>query len=254
MPRVTVFIPTYNRARVLPDAIKSVLSQTYDDFKLVISDNASDDSTPQVAASFDDPRLEYVRQPDNLGLLGNHNWFLQRVETDYSLIVPDDDLVYPQLLERTVAELDRLPKAGVVHAAFDVIGEAGEVLLPHVNWTQGLEADAVESPAEFITESMKWSCRVCASTALMRTDALPAGGMSGDDFPAIDFGMWLRMAAGGWDFAFLEETLGAYRIHAGTHSAAFGAPLGPGYVMGLEIVARLKEVKLRFLDTYDGGI
>src|SRR4051812_26982825 len=254
MPRVTVFLPTYNRAKLLPYAIRSVLAQTYDDFKLVVSDNASVDDTPAVAASFDDPRLEYVRQPENLGLLGNHNWFLQRVETDYSLIVPDDDLVYPQLLERTVAELDRLPKAGVVHAAFDVIGEAGEVLLPHVNWTQGLEADAVESPAEFISESMKWSCRVCASTALMRTEALPQEGMSADDFPAVDFGMWLRMAAAGWEFAFLDELLGAYRIHGTSHSAAFGPPQGAGYLQGIEIVSQLKAVKLRFVDQQAGAL
>ena len=60
---------------------------------------------------------------------------------------------------------------------------------------------------------MKWSCRICASTALMRTEALPEDGMIADDFPAVDFGMWLRMAAAGWEFAFLGETLGAYRIH-----------------------------------------
>ena len=254
MPRVTVFIPTYNRARLLPEAIKSVLTQTYDDFKLVVSDNASDDSTPQVVASFDDPRLEYVRQPENLGLLGNHNWFLERLDTEYALILPDDDLVYARALEQLVTELDRLPRAGVVHAAFDVIDENGSVLLPHANWTYGVEQDKVESAQEFITESMKWSCRVCASTALMRTEALPASGMSVDDFPALDFGMWLRMAGAGWEFAFVDETLGAYRIHSSTHSAAFGPPQGPGYVQGIEIVALLKTVKLRFLDTHDGRI
>ena len=98
---------------------------------------------------------------------------------------------------------------------------------------------------------MKWSCRVCASTALMRTEALPAGRMSAEDFPAVDLGMWLRMAGAGWEFAFLDETLGAYRIHGTSHSAAFGAPLGPGYVQGIEIVSRLKAVKLRFLDSQD---
>jgi glycosyltransferase involved in cell wall biosynthesis len=254
MPRVTVFIPTYNRARLLSGAIKSVLAQTYDDFKLVVSDNASDDSTPQVVASFDDPRLEYVHQPENLGLLGNHNWFLERLDTEYALILPDDDLVYARGLEQLVTELDRLPRAGVVHAAFDVIDENGSVLLPHTNWTYGVEQDKVESAQEFITESMKWSCRVCASTALMRTEALPVSGMSVDDFPAIDFGMWLRMAGAGWEFAFVDETLGAYRIHSSTHSAAFGPPQGPGYVQGIEIVALLKTVKLRFLDTHDGRI
>ena len=89
-----------------------VLEQTFGDLRLVVSDNASTDETPDVVASFDDPRLEYVRQPENLGLLGNHNWFLERVDTDYALILPDDDLVYPDLLERTVAELDRRRERG----------------------------------------------------------------------------------------------------------------------------------------------
>jgi glycosyltransferase involved in cell wall biosynthesis len=254
MPRVTAFIPTYNRARFLPHAISSVLAQTFDDLRLIVSDNASTDETPDVVARFDDPRLEYVRQPENLGLLGNHNWFLERVDSDYSLILPDDDLVYPQLLERTVAELDRRPEAGMAHAAFDVIDEDGNVLLSHVNWTYGLEGHRVETPYEFIRESMLWSCRVCASTALMRTSALPDDHMSADDFPAVDFGMWLRMAAAGWKFAYLDETLGAYRIHGATHSAAFGPPQGPGYVQGIEIVSRLKTVKLQFLDQHNGRI
>jgi glycosyltransferase involved in cell wall biosynthesis len=254
VPRVTVFIPTFNRARLLRGAIESVLGQTFHDFQLLVSDNASEDETPKVVESFTDPRLEYVRQPQNLGLLGNHNWFLERVETDYALILPDDDLVYPELLERTVAELDAKPKAGVVHASFNVIGPQDEILLSDVNWTYGLTSDAVELPDEFIAASMRWSCRVCASTALMRTEALPPGGMAADDFPAVDFGMWLRMAAAGWEFAFLGDTLGAYRIHEATHSASFGPPQGPGYIQGIEIVSRLKEVKLQFLAQHDGAM
>lgn len=254
VPRVSVFIPTYNRAMLLPHAIRSVLEQTFDDLRLVISDNASEDETPEVVASFDDPRIEYVRQPANLGLLGNQNWFLTRVETDFALILGDDDMLYPTLLERAVAEFDRLSRAGVVHTAFDVIDERGEVLLEDANWTYGLEHDCVESAAKFIRESMRWSCRICASTALMRTSALPTEGMVEKDFPAIDFGLWLRMAAAGWEFAFLSETLGAYRIHGLAHSAAFGAPQGPGYVQGIEIVSHLKAVKLDVLAQSDGRL
>ena len=61
--------------------------------------------------------------------------------------------------------------------------------------------------------------------------------MAAEDFPAVDFGMWLRMAAEGWEFSYLDEKLGAYRIHGATHWAAFGPPQGPGYVQGVEIVA-----------------
>jgi hypothetical protein len=187
-------------------------------------------------------------------LLGNQNWFLTQVETDFALILGDDDLVYPMLLERTVAELDRRPEAGVAHAAFDLIGEEGEVLLAGVNWTYGLEQDCVESAEEFIRESMRWSCRICASTALMRTAALPPDRMLARDFPAIDFGLWLRTAAAGWKFAFLNDTLGAYRIHGLAQSAAFGTPQGPGYVHGIEIVSHLKDIKLHVLAQNDGRL
>ena len=254
MARVSVFIPTYNRADLLPHAIAGVLAQTHDDFELIVSDNASTDGTPDAVASFDDPRVRYVRQEKNLGLLGNYNWFLGQVESDYALILPDDDLVYPKLLERTVAELDGHPEAGVAHTAFDLIDGDGNVLLSHVNWTYGLEESRVESAPEFIAESMRWSCRICASTALMRSAALPQARMVAEDLPAIDFGMWLRMAADGWGFAYLDETLGAYRIHSATYSAEFGPPQGPGYVQGLESVSLLKTIKLEFLKQHNGAV
>jgi GT2 family glycosyltransferase len=250
-PRVTVFIPTYNRARFLSGAIESVLAQTYDDFRLEVSDNASTDETPEVVKRFQDPRLVYRRQPENIGLLGNHNQFLKSVDTEYALILPDDDLVGPRLLEETVAALDAHPRAGVAHAEFELLDEAGERLSARQNWTYGLSEDTVESAHQFIRESMKWSCRICASTALMRTTALPSDGMRATDFPAVDFGMWLRMAGGGWDFAFLARPLGAYRIHSASHSAAFGPATGPGYVQGIEIVSTLYGVKRRFLEQYE---
>ena len=96
---------------------------------------------------------------------------------------------------------------------------------------------------------MLWSCRVCASTALMRMEALPDPPFDQDDFPAIDFGMWLRMALG-WEMAFIAEPLAAYRIH---RRCALGR-VRPAGRLGLhaahEIVTRLKDVKLRFVERF----
>jgi glycosyltransferase involved in cell wall biosynthesis len=250
-PRVTVFIPTYNRARFLPSAIESVLAQTYTDFRLEISDNASTDETPEVVASYDDPRIVSTRQPENIGMLANHARAFARVaETEYALVLSDDDAVHPELLASAIALLDAHPRVGTVHTSFDLIGEENEILQEHVNWTNGLTDDVIESSPRFIEESMRWSCRICASTAVMRTAAFPPDRMRQDDFPAIDLGLWLRMAAGGWEFAFVAETLGDYRIHGGSHSAAFGDPTGPGYMQRQEIVSQLKGVKLRFVDEH----
>jgi glycosyltransferase involved in cell wall biosynthesis len=248
-PRVTVCMPTRNRAEWLRGSIASVLSQTYVDFTLLVSDNASEDETPEVVKSFDDARISYIRLPEDVGLVGNHNQLLARVESEYVLILPDDDIAYPELLDTTVDVLDRRPGAGMVHSNLDIIDGQGNVLQGDVNWTLGLTGDTVESGAAFIHESMKYSCRVCASSALMRTVALPPGFFDEADFPPVDLGMWLRMALG-WEMAFVARTLCGYRIHGSSHSAAFGEPMGPGYRMDTDLVRRLEEVKLDFVDRH----
>ena len=248
-PRVTVCMPTRNRSHWLPRSIESILRQSYEDFVLLVSDNASTDDTPQVVASFRDPRLEYIRLDEDIGLVGNHNKLLERVESEYVLILPDDDLAYPELLERTVSVLDAHPRAGMVHANLDMIDRSGDVLHSGVNWTYGLTTDTVESGPEFIRESMRFSCRVCASTALMRTAALPDGFFDAADFPPVDLGLWLRMALD-WDMAFTANTLAGYRIHDQSHSAAFGVAIAGGYIQDLKLIRRLREMKLRFIERY----
>ncbi len=249
MSRVTVVIPTHNRARYLPGAIESVLAQTYGDFRLLIADNASTDETEGIVARYDDPRIDYVRRPENVGITANYNLALRAVSSEYCLIVSDDDVLFPRILERTVVALDENPRAGMVHGRFQLLGEEGQVLRELDDWTYGLEGDTVEDGETFIGESMLWSCRVCASTALIRVAALPEPPFDQDEFPAIDFGMWLRMALD-WEMAFVAEPLAGYRIHGASHSAAYGLPQGAGYTMRTETVTRLRRVKARFVERF----
>jgi glycosyltransferase involved in cell wall biosynthesis len=244
---VTVAIPTYNRAAMLRQAIDSVLAQTYRDFRLLVADNASTDETPAVVAGYDDERIEYLRRSENLGLLGNFQDCLQRLDSEYSLILCDDDLLRPAFLEQTVAALDAHPRAGVAHTAFAIVDDRASLVEAKTDWMYGPTDDAVETGAEFIAESMRWGCRVCSSAALMRTRAIPASGFEAADFPAIDFGLWLRMALD-WDLAFLARPLAAYRIHGESQSAELGVPHEAGYRTGAEWVDKREEVKLRFLD------
>lgn len=251
--RVTVAIPTYNRSELLAGAIESVLAQTYGDFRLLVADNASTDGTHELVGRYDDPRIEYLRRPENLGLLGNFDDCLRRFETEYSLILCDDDLLRPSFLEEAVPMLDTHPRVGMVHTAFSVIDSAGSVVEEQTDWTYRLTEDTVEIGADFLAESMLWACRVCSSAALMRTGAIPASGFEEPDFPAIDFGLWLRMALD-WDIAFLARPLAAYRIHAGSESAGLGVPQEAGYRTGVEWIEKREQVKLRFLDEHGGRL
>src|SRR5215208_4529782 len=188
-PRVTILVPTRNRGGWLRGGIEAALAQTYEDFELLVADNASTDETPDVVASFDDPRVRYVRRPTDVGLVENHNAGLASIDSDYVIIVPDDDLMYPQLLERTVPILDRIPRAGMVHTSIDMLDPDGATIAAGVNWTMGLTQTTIEPGASFIREQMKYSCRVCASTALMRRSALPLGYFNPGDYPPVDLGL-----------------------------------------------------------------
>ena len=252
--RVTVGIPTFNRSALLPEAIASVLAQSYGDFVLEISDNASTDDTADVVAAFDDARISYRRRPENVGLYQNWNQFYLDATTDYVLVLPDDDLLHPRFLERTVAALDNHPRAGMVHTAFDLVDRNGE-LIGGGNWTGGLVEDTVESPEKFVEQSMRWSCRVCSTTALVRVAAIPDKGMPEDDHPASDFALWLRLAAAGYDVVFLADRLASNRVHEAAESAAQIGPSQNGaYLLDLQTVDRVRNVKLRFIEEHGSQV
>lgn len=106
--RVTIGLPTFNRAHALPRAIDSVLHQTYNDWELVISDNASTDETQSVCerAAARDERITYIRQPVNLGLIGNFNFLSEVGRGPFFMYLADDDWLAESFLERCVATLE----------------------------------------------------------------------------------------------------------------------------------------------------
>jgi glycosyltransferase involved in cell wall biosynthesis len=249
---VTVLIPTYNRARWLPGAIDSVLAQTRGDFRLVISDNASTDRTREVVARYDDPRIAYVRRDANCDLNTHYNEWFQRVDGEYLFIVPDDDRLVPDALERTVAALEANPRAALAHGRVDVVGEHGEVIAPGHHMT-GLEGDTTEAGGDFIARTMAMSYRVHASTVNLRVAAVREVLLDPRDYPVTDLGHWMRVALD-WDLVFLDRTLARYRVHAGAYSAGAAAVTAGGYIQGTERIDRFLEVKLRFLDEHGGRV
>lgn len=107
-PRVSIMIPTYNQAEFLGEAIASALAQTWPDLEVIVGDDASSDSTPEVAARFmGDPRFRYLRRTENLGRVGNYRDLLyQQATGDYVVNLDGDDFYTdPGFIEAAVAGL-----------------------------------------------------------------------------------------------------------------------------------------------------
>src|SRR5215475_3350991 len=118
-PLVTIAIPTFNRSAWVQDCVLSALAQTYEHFEVVVSDNASTDATQDVLKEFQDVRLRVVRQPINIGLIGNWNACLAAASGEFIVFVSDDDRIAPQMLEQCVSLVRREPAIRMVMALVD---------------------------------------------------------------------------------------------------------------------------------------
>ncbi len=159
MATVTVTIPTWNRSRLVRDAIDSVLSQTFSDWDLVVLDNASTDDTVAMVEAYADPRIRLIRHEQNMGLVKNVNSALKAgAESRYTALLMSDDVMYPTNLERKVDFLDRHPEAGMVHSAYKLVGNDGNVLseLSSMAWPN--QNDSIESSTVFMRRSFEFPC------------------------------------------------------------------------------------------------
>lgn len=128
-PRVSVGLPVYNGEKYIADSIEALLGQTYEDFELIISDNASTDSTPDICRQYakNDDRVRLIRQRENLGLSPNHNVVLDEARGEFFKWAAADDLYGRDLLRYCVEALDRYPDVVLAHAYEGVVDSAGNV-------------------------------------------------------------------------------------------------------------------------------
>ena len=226
--------------------MESALAQTWTDFRLVVSDNASTDDTPAVVARFDDPRLVYARLDGHLELYEHLNLCFARAETEYFFILSDDDRITPDFLERTVAALDRNPSAGLAHTQVTVVDPHGGVIAEGHSMT-GLAEDTVETGAEFITRTMEMGHRVYTAASLYRTEAVSPTRL--EDVPITDVGQCLRTALD-WDMSFVAQPLCRYLLHTSAQTAASADVDEGGAVHTHDGILKTHEIKLRFISEY----
>jgi len=120
---VSIGLPIYNGANRVTRALGTLLAQTYKNFELIISDNASTDDTESVCRSYaaKDVRIKYIRQKENLGHIGNLYFLLKEAKGEYFMWVADDDWWNEKYIEKLVDALDKNPDYGVAQSSFDRI-------------------------------------------------------------------------------------------------------------------------------------
>lgn len=126
----SIAIPTY-KSEFLREAIQSCLSQTYNDFEVVIVDDCSPHNIWDIVNEYDDSRIKYFRNEYNFGaenVIGNWNKCLDLCNCDYVICMGDDDVLLPNCLEEYSKLISKYPSLAVYHAWTQIINEKGEVI------------------------------------------------------------------------------------------------------------------------------
>ena len=204
MPKVSVIIPTHNRAKLLGSAIQSVLDQTYQDFELLVVDDGSEDNPEQVVRSFSDPRVRFVRHLVARGGGAARNTGIQNTSGPYVAFLDDDDTWYPQKLALQVAMLDQGPaRLGLIYAGYDIVDPEGRTLSTRIPEARGDLRHKLLASNVIGGTSLILVRRTCLQSAGGFDEALPS---------FQDYDLYLRFSAI-CDFDFVPQSVSSYRRH-----------------------------------------
>jgi glycosyltransferase involved in cell wall biosynthesis len=258
--KVSVILPTWNRAPLLGTAIESVIEQSYQDLELIVVDDGSGDDTERVVRRYQDSdaRVRYLRQ-EHRGISAAMNAGIRAAAGQLIARIDSDDRWLPDLLETEVSVLEARPAIGLVYSR-------GQWMDQDLNPL----ATTVGQPPHFPDDtlgSMLWGDATCNITVVARRECFDRAGFFDESLATSeDWDMWLRTAFH-YDFVFVDRVLAHVRRHEGSATSAqvpsFAAFLGARRKVLDKFfsrgdlsprIAAMRSVAYRNLYIYEGNI
>lgn len=124
--KVSVLMPVYNAAPYLREAIDSILAQTFTDFEFLVINDGSTDTSEEIITSYDDQRINYLKNEQNQGLVNTLNIGIEAAQGEYIARMDADDISLPARFSRQVDFMDQHPQVGACGTAYRYFGEVEE--------------------------------------------------------------------------------------------------------------------------------
>ena len=207
MPKVSVCIPTYNTARYLPEAIESVLEQSFTDYELVICDNASTDQTAEICSSYGDPRIRYARFEEKTNQAGNFNRCLKEARGEFITILHADDFLLPGFLADRVARFEDR-EIGFVFGAVQIVDRQSAIISTQSRWSEDQSFQKGE-----LLESLLFGCIVSPPSLMVRKSCADLAGAFRTDITWGHDWEWALRLAENSAACYASAPLAAYRVH-----------------------------------------
>ena len=199
MTRISVLMGIYNCCSTLAEALDSLYAQTYQDFKIILCDDGSEDNTYKVAKEYADKHdnIVLIKNEKNMGLNYTLNHCLEYADTEYCARMDGDDISLPQRFEREIVFLDEHPEYAVVSVPMIYFDENGD-------YRTGRGKGEIKK-FDFIQGTP-----VCHGPCMVRTAILKAVGGYSVDYKLLrteDYHLWFKLFASGHKLYMLEEPL-----------------------------------------------
>jgi glycosyltransferase involved in cell wall biosynthesis len=211
IPKISIGLPVYNGEAYLGKAIQSILDQSYPDFELIISDNASTDNTEQICRDFAvrDSRIRYFRNEVNIGAGANHNRVFELARGEFFKCAAHDDLYPREMLKHCLEVFENgTSSIAVVYSLFEVIDESGNSLEVRTDPIEKRDPRPHVRLARLLLNIGFYS----ATYGLMRSDVRRK--IQHGSFPYADRAYLAQLAMLG-EFWEVKEVLLCLRDHAG---------------------------------------
>lgn len=204
-PMVSVIIPTYNRPRWLPEAIDSVLAQTYPNLEIIVVNDGSTDNTEEVLSPYMD-KIVYLYK-ENGGPASAVNAGLEVAEGKYISRLDDDDLILERKLELQVKKFEENPSLGLVATDWHEIDENGDII-------RTVKVPDFERYGILLTLLLEDI--FCQPTVMVKKECHHKVGLYRDGY-AQDYDMWIRIARH-FPVGVIHQPLAKYRKHSSNRS------------------------------------
>ena len=207
---VSVCVPTHNSSQYIRACLDSVLGQTYGDFELVVSDDASIDNTCEIVRSYVDRRIRLLRLDRPMGMAFNFNHAAAQARGKFVKILCHDDLIDPDCLQKQVSMLEDHPSLSMVTSALRYVDGGGREL----RLSEWSPRRTIFSTADAVAGAIvHGNVLGPPSATLIRRQYLLKAGPFSEDFPLLmDMHLWFRLMALG-PVGYLREPLSSFRLH-----------------------------------------
>jgi len=238
---LSVCVPVYNGEKYLKESIGSILRQTYGNFELIIVDDCSEDGSERVVRSFSDPRVKYVKNSINLGLVKNWNRCIEESIGRYISIFHQDDVMMPSNFENKIKVLQKDDSIGFVCSNFYEIDSDSNYLQTKSNWANMSPGkDFVKGVGELLEDMLLGDNFICCPTVIARRECYEKLGMFDTNLTfTCDWEMWMRIMLF-YKWAYLAEPLVKYRWSGANVSFSF---LGKLQGIEQEYIAKMNVIK-----------